>query len=139
MAPEQHSIYQGLIAVSDKLNGKVALAAGGSSGINVSGIAPTVNRTDPARHYLEDEAFYGALVSRIPLTRVGEPNGFVGITDFCASQASNFVIGQILFINGGVTAAHCGIPSFAAIPQWCYKQHIRVSRERPLNCALGIP
>ena len=139
MAPEQHSIYQGLIAVSDKLNGKVALAGGGSSGINVKGVAPTFIRTDLVRYYLENKAFYNALVSRIPLTRVGEPNGFVGITDFCASQASNFVIGQILFINGGVTAAHCGIPSFAAIPQWCYKQHIRVSRERPLNCALGIP
>ena len=139
MAPEQHSIYQGLIAVSDKLNGKVALAAGGSSGINVNGVAPTFIRTDLVRYYLENKAFYNALVSRIPLTRVGEPNGFVGITDFFPSQASNFATGQILFINGGVTAAHCGIPSFAAIPQWCYKQHIRVSRERPLNCALGIP
>jgi gluconate 5-dehydrogenase len=56
------------------------------------------------RHYLEDEDFYNALVGRIPLTRVGEPFDIVGATVFFASPAADFITGQILFIDGGVTA-----------------------------------
>ncbi len=73
-------------------------------GINVNGIAPTFIRTELVRHYLEDEDFYNALVSRIPLTRVGEPLDIVGATVFFASRAADFITGQILFIDGGVTA-----------------------------------
>ena len=72
--------------------------------INVNGIAPTFIRTELVRHYLEDEDFYNALVSRIPLTRVGEPFDIVGATVFFASPAADFITGQILFIDGGVTA-----------------------------------
>jgi len=73
-------------------------------GINVNGIAPTFIRTELVRHYLEDEDFYNALVGRIPLTRVGEPVDIVGATVFFASAAADFITGQILFIDGGVTA-----------------------------------
>lgn len=73
-------------------------------GINVNGIAPTFIRTELVRHYLEDEDFYNALVGRIPLTRVGEPMDIVGATVFFASAAADFITGQILFIDGGVTA-----------------------------------
>lgn len=73
-------------------------------GINVNGIAPTFIRTELVRHYLEDEDFYNALVGRIPLARVGEPLDIVGATVFFASPAADFITGQILFIDGGVTA-----------------------------------
>ena len=73
-------------------------------GITVNGIAPTFIRTELVRHYLEDEDFYNALVGRIPLTRVGEPFDIVGATVFFASPAADFITGQILFIDGGVTA-----------------------------------
>lgn len=73
-------------------------------GINVNGIAPTFIRTELVRHYLEDEDFYNALVGRIPLTRVGEPFDIVGAAVFFASPAADFITGQILFIDGGVTA-----------------------------------
>ncbi len=73
-------------------------------GININGIAPTFIRTELVRHYLEDEDFYNALVGRIPLTRVGEPLDIVGATVFFSSPASDFITGQILFIDGGVTA-----------------------------------
>jgi len=72
--------------------------------INVNAIAPTFIRTELVRHYLEDEVFYNALVSRIPLGRVGEPLDIVGATVFFASPASDFITGQILFLDGGVTA-----------------------------------
>ncbi len=73
-------------------------------GINVNGIAPTFIRTELVRHYLEDENFYNALVGRIPLARVGDPLDIVGATVFFASPAADFITGQILFIDGGVTA-----------------------------------
>ncbi len=73
-------------------------------GINVNGIAPTFIRTELVRHYLEDEDFYNALVGRIPLSRVGEPFDIVGAAVFFASPAADFITGQILFIDGGVTA-----------------------------------
>ena len=73
-------------------------------GITVNGIAPTFIRTELVRHYLEDESFYNALVGRIPLSRVGEPFDIVGATVFFASPAADFITGQILFIDGGVTA-----------------------------------
>lgn len=73
-------------------------------GITVNGIAPTFIRTELVRHYLEDEHFYNALVGRIPLSRVGEPIDIVGATVFFASPAADFITGQILFIDGGVTA-----------------------------------
>ena len=73
-------------------------------GITVNGIAPTFIRTELVRHYLEDESFYNALVGRIPLSRVGEPKDIVGATVFFASPAADFITGQILFIDGGVTA-----------------------------------
>jgi gluconate 5-dehydrogenase len=72
--------------------------------INVNGIAPTFIRTDLVSHYLNDKEFYERLVNRIPLARVGEPMDLVGATIFLASPASDFMTGQILFVDGGVTA-----------------------------------
>ncbi len=72
--------------------------------INVNAIAPTFIRTELVTHYLEDETFYNALVSRIPLGRVGDPIDIVGATVFFAAPASDFITGQILFTDGGVTA-----------------------------------
>jgi len=73
-------------------------------GITVNGIAPTFIRTELVAPYLEDENFYNALVSRIPLGRVGEPTDVAGLALYLAVPASNFVTGQVIFIDGGVTA-----------------------------------
>lgn len=72
--------------------------------INVNGIAPTFIRTELVRHYLEDKEFYNSLVNRIPLARVGDPFDIVGLTVFLSSPASSFITGQIVFVDGGVTA-----------------------------------
>ncbi len=73
-------------------------------GVTVNAIAPTFIRTDLVKHYLEDEEFYNALVSRIPLGRVGEPEDVAGATLFLASPAGDFVTGHVLLVDGGVTA-----------------------------------
>lgn len=73
-------------------------------GITVNGIAPTFIRTALVAPYLEDKDFYNSLVSRIPLGRVGEPEDVAGLAVYLATPASDFITGQIIFLDGGVTA-----------------------------------
>jgi gluconate 5-dehydrogenase len=73
-------------------------------GILVNAIAPTFIRTEQVADMLSDQAFYNSLVSRIPLGRIGETEDLVGPALFFVSSASDFVTGQILFIDGGLTA-----------------------------------
>ena len=72
--------------------------------INVNGIAPTVVRTEMARNWLDDPARATAIVERIPLGRIAEPRDIVGAAVFFCAAASDFVTGQILYIDGGITA-----------------------------------
>jgi gluconate 5-dehydrogenase len=53
---------------------------------------------------LGDPAFKAGVVRRIPLGRVGETADLVGAVLYFASDASAFVTGQILTIDGGLTA-----------------------------------
>jgi gluconate 5-dehydrogenase len=72
--------------------------------INVNLLAPTFVRTQQVAKWLEDPQFYANLVARIPLGRIAEPEDIVGAVLFFASSASNFVTGQTLYLDGGVTA-----------------------------------
>lgn len=72
--------------------------------IRVNGIAPTFIRTPLVDRYLNDPDFYNALVSRIPLGRVGETEDLAGLAVFLASPSSSFVTGQNILVDGGVTA-----------------------------------
>lgn len=72
--------------------------------ITVNGIAPTFTRTELVKDYLEDSAFYGPLVARIPLGRIAEPLDLAAMAIYLAAPASDFVTGQIIFADGGVTA-----------------------------------
>ena len=72
--------------------------------INVNGIAPTFTRTDLVAKYLNDPSFYNALITRIPLGRVCEPLDLAALAIYLAAPASNFITGQIIFADGGLTA-----------------------------------
>lgn len=73
-------------------------------GINVNAISPTFVDTPQVAMLLDDPAFKAALVARIPLGRVGTTDDLVGPALFFCSDASSFVTGQILTIDGGLTA-----------------------------------
>lgn len=73
-------------------------------GITVNGIAPTFTKTSLVARYLDDPSFYKPLVARIPLGRVCEPNDIAGLAMYLASHASDFITGQILYVDGGLTA-----------------------------------
>jgi len=72
--------------------------------ITVNGIAPTFTRTDLVKQYLEDPDFYNPLVARIPLGRICEPSDLAALAIYLAAPASDFITGQIIFADGGVTA-----------------------------------
>jgi gluconate 5-dehydrogenase len=74
-------------------------------GIRVNGIAPTFTRTPLVQDYLNDPAFYAGLVNRIPMGRVCETSDLAGIAVFLASDASAFITGQNIYVDGGVTAS----------------------------------
>jgi gluconate 5-dehydrogenase len=73
-------------------------------GIRVNAISPTFVRTEQAASLLADETFYDNLVNRIPLRRIADPDDLVGALLFFCSDASSFVTGQILTLDGGLTA-----------------------------------
>jgi gluconate 5-dehydrogenase len=72
--------------------------------INVNVLAPTFVRTQQVARWLDDPVFYQNLVSRIPLGRVAEPDDITGAVLFFVSPASDFITGQTLYIDGGITA-----------------------------------
>ncbi len=72
--------------------------------ITVNAIAPTFVATPQIEDLLSDPAFREGIIRRIPLGRVGETDDLVGAALFFCSDASSFVTGQILTIDGGLTA-----------------------------------
>ncbi len=77
----------------------------GKHGICVNGVAPTVVRTEMGAHWLKDPKTAAWLKERIPLGRVAEPSDCVGATQFFCSSAGDYVTGQILYLDGGITAS----------------------------------
>jgi gluconate 5-dehydrogenase len=69
----------------------------------VNAVAPTIVETELTRPALADAAFAQRMKSRIPLGRWAMPEDIVGATVFLASKASDFVTGQIIYVDGGVT------------------------------------
>ncbi|HLI88736.1 MAG TPA: SDR family oxidoreductase [Ktedonobacteraceae bacterium] len=76
----------------------------GKYGINVNAIAPTVIRTALTQWMFDDKAFYKNFLTRIPIGRLGEPEDLVGTLLYLASRASDFMTGNIVYLDGGYTA-----------------------------------
>lgn len=74
-------------------------------GITVNGIAPTFVYTEMIDHVMKNEAFRRNLYDRIPLGRIADPVDVAGPTLFFCAPASGFVTGQILYVDGGITAS----------------------------------
>jgi gluconate 5-dehydrogenase len=71
--------------------------------ILVNAVAPTIVETELTRTALADPEYAKRMKSRIPLGRWAMPEDIVGATVFFASKASDFITGQVLYIDGGVT------------------------------------
>ena len=73
--------------------------------IQINGIAPGYFRTEMNTALVEDKDFTNWLEARTPAGRWGEPDELVGAAVFLAAPASRFVNGQIIFVDGGLSAA----------------------------------
>ena len=73
-------------------------------GVTVNAICPGPFATDMNRQLLSDPVRYKAFIEKIPMGRWGELNDIAGTAVFLASDASAFVTGTALFVDGGWTA-----------------------------------
>ena len=76
----------------------------GPSGIQVNAIAPGYFATELTASLVDDPEFSGWVERRTPAGRWGRVEDLVGAAVFLASGASDFVNGQILAVDGGMTA-----------------------------------
>jgi gluconate 5-dehydrogenase len=77
----------------------------GKHGLRVNGLGPGYFRTELNRALVEDATFSSWLGGRTPLGRWGEVTELVGAAIFLASDASSFVSGHVLYVDGGITAS----------------------------------
>ncbi len=77
----------------------------GPQKIRVNCIAPGLVKTDFARALWEDEERLTRRTANTPLRRIGEPHEIAGAVGYLASDASTFMTGQTIVIDGGVTTA----------------------------------
>ena len=124
VAPEMRARHEGSIVIVSSIGGlrgspvigayNVSKAADfqlarnyaveyGPDNVRVNCIAPGLIRTDFARALWEDPERIRAANEQVPLRRIGEPDEIAGAVVFLAADASRFMTGQALVIDGGVT------------------------------------
>lgn len=105
--PAGYSAYCPSKAAVDLL-AKTLAAEWGPRQIRVNAIAPTVFRSElTAWMYADDEkarTTRAAMLARIPLGRLAEPDDFIGTLLYLLSPASAYVTGQVIYLDGGYTA-----------------------------------
>jgi NAD(P)-dependent dehydrogenase (short-subunit alcohol dehydrogenase family) len=84
----------------------------GPHGITVNCLAPGWFRTDQNKVMYDDAEWVAYLVDRIPLKRPGKPEDLEGAVVFLASDASAYITGQTLLVDGGISTG-----SIRALPK----------------------
>ncbi len=73
--------------------------------IQVNGIGPGFILTEMNRVLVEDPKFDAMVRSRTPVGRWGEPSDLMGAAVFLGSRASDFITGQIIYVDGGLLSS----------------------------------
>ena len=84
----------------------------GPHGITVNCLAPGWFRTDQNKVMYDDPEWVASLVERIPVGRPGRPSDLEGPVVFLASDASEYITGQTLLVDGGMSTG-----AFRALPR----------------------
>jgi gluconate 5-dehydrogenase len=75
----------------------------GQYGVTVNCLAPGWFKTEQNKVLYENQEWVDYLVDRIPVKRPGQPRDLDGAVVFLASEASRYVTGQTLLVDGGIT------------------------------------
>jgi len=73
----------------------------GPRGIRINALAPGLVETRFASALFQDKAMYEHIMAHVPLRRHGQPSDVVGAAIFLASEASAYITGQVLVVDGG--------------------------------------
>ena len=80
---------------------KVMAVEWGKYHVNVNCIGPGVIKTPMTGKAFNNIEKYQELVRKVPIGRLGEPEDLIGAVIFLASEASNYITGQTIYIEGG--------------------------------------
>jgi NAD(P)-dependent dehydrogenase (short-subunit alcohol dehydrogenase family) len=81
-----------------------ALAAEFAPTIRVNCVAPSITNTPLAASLLNTAEKINATAEKHPLKKIGEPSDIANITSFLLSDKSKWITGQILHVDGGMSA-----------------------------------
>ncbi|HZK60513.1 MAG TPA: SDR family oxidoreductase, partial [Anaerovoracaceae bacterium] len=70
-------------------------------GINVNAFGPGYVKTDMTKAVFDDQERVKEILVRIPMDRFGMPEDMVGAAIYLASDASSYVTGQVIYVDGG--------------------------------------
>jgi len=73
--------------------------------ITVNGVAPTFIQSDRIKPHLDRPEFRAFMLERNPLRRIGTPLEVAGQVIALAAPAGSYITGQIIYVDGGVTAS----------------------------------
>ncbi|MBX9459638.1 MAG: glucose 1-dehydrogenase [Rhizobium sp.] len=73
--------------------------------VQVNGIGPGYFVTEMNRAIMDDAALYRSRVERVPAARWGDPADLGGAAIFLASRASDYVTGQVIYVDGGLSSS----------------------------------
>ncbi len=85
-----------------KMLTKAMAAEWGELGIQANAIGPGYMATDMNAALISDEKFDAWVKARTPARRWGQPDELAGTAVYLASQASDYVNGQIIYVDGGM-------------------------------------
>ena len=85
-----------------KMLTKAMAAEWGEHGIQANAIGPGYMLTDMNEALISDPAFDGWVKGRTPARRWGRPDELAGAAVFLAAPASNYVNGQVIYVDGGM-------------------------------------
>jgi gluconate 5-dehydrogenase len=87
-----------------KMLTRAMAAEWGAHDIQANAIGPGYIATEMNRALLDDPKFDAWVKGRTPSGRWGKPDDLIGVTVFLASRASDYVNGQIIYVDGGLLA-----------------------------------